>query len=387
MNNKIIAITIVFYVNFCATILAQVTPQGVGGSDNPITTAVPFLIFAPDSRGSGMGDAGVATSGDGYSIHWNNAKLARVKKDMGFTLSYSPWLRNLNIDDMALGYLTFYKRIDKLQTVGASLRYFDLGEIQLTDISGNLLGIENPRELGVDAAYSRLLSERFSMGITFRFIWSNIAGHFTGAPNVNAGTSFSVDIGGLYVLPLTIAGREAEMSFGFHISNIGQKITYTQEEFEDFLPGNIRIGTAFLTNLDLYNSLTFALDFNKLLVPTPDPQQAIQPNTPLFSGIFGSFNDAPDGFSEEMKEINISVGLEYWYRDIFAVRAGYFHEHKNKGNRKYFTAGIGFRYRIFGLDFSYLIPPQQNHPLGNTLRLSLTFDLEKKEKGAQNITP
>lgn len=361
---------------------------------NPITVAVPFLNFAPDSRGSALGDAGVATSADPYSVHWNNAKLAFIEGDMGASFSYSPWLGNI-VDDMSLNYLTFYRRISTLETLGASLRYFDLGEIQLTDESGASLGIENPREASFDLTYSRKLSERISVAVTGRFIWSNLSGNITSSPNANPGTSVAIDLGYYYTIPLMVAGRNSDLSFGAHISNLGQKITYSNDDNEDFIPANLRLGTAFKTNIDPYNSFTFALDFNKLMVPTPPTyevddngdferdangnliiEKGKDPNRPLISGTFGSFTDAPGGFNEEIKEFTISSGIEYWYRDMAAARIGYFHEHEQKGARKYFTAGIGFRYQIFGIDVSYLIAQEQNHPLGDTMRISIVFDLD-----------
>ena len=362
---------------------------------NPITVAVPFLGFAPDSRASAMGDVGVATSADANSVHWNNAKLAFTNTDMGFAFSYSPWLGNI-VDDMSLNYLTFYKKIDQTQTFGASMRYFDLGEIALFDEFANSTGIENPSELALDGTYSRKLSENMGLGVTFRFIWSNLTGNITGAPDAKAGTSVAVDLGWYYTKPILLSGKDAELSFGAHLSNIGKKITYSSESNENFIPGNIRLGSAFKTNLDPYNTITFAFDLNKLLVPTPpifrtddngqivvrangDPviERGKDPRRSTLSGTFGSFGDAPRGFSEELEELTYSAGVEYWYLDVFATRVGYFSEHKNKGDRKYFTAGAGFRYQIFGFDFSYLIPRRQNNPLANTLRISLLFSLNK----------
>jgi len=370
---------------FSSSLIAQqVRVTGQNGA-NPITVAAPFLSFAPDSRGSAMGDLGVATSPDAFSIHWNNAKLAFIDQDMGTSFSYSPWLGNI-VDDMSLNYLTFFKKLSKIETWAVSMRYFDLGEIQLTDISGLPQGIENPREAAVDATYSRLLGENFSTGLSMRFIWSNLQGNITGAPNSSPGISLAFDLGALYRIPLMIGGRESQLNFGAHLSNIGQRITYTSEENEDYIPGNLRLGTAFMTSIDAYNSITFAVDFNKLMVPTPptlDENGTIvagkDPDRGFIAGTFGSFADAPGGFSEELSEITISAGLEYWYRGVFALRAGYFIEHEDKGDRKFFTTGMGFRYQVFGLDFSYLIPQEQNHPLGDTLRLSFVFNLDQKK--------
>ncbi|MEP0271164.1 type IX secretion system outer membrane channel protein PorV [Ekhidna sp.] len=391
MNHLVKKIFVALLLVSAISSFGQVQPGGLGGADldrNPITTAVPFLSFAPDSRASAMGDVGVATSPDVNSIHWNNAKLAFLDKDLGVGFSYSPWLGNI-VDDMSLSYLSFYKKIDRVQTIGVSFRYFDLGEIALFDDNANSLGIENPNELAFDGTYSRKLSENMGLGVTLRFIWSNIAGNITQAPDAKAGTSVAVDFGWYYTKPLILSGKDSEISFGAHISNIGQKLTYSTEGAENFIPANLRIGTAFKTNLDPYNSFTFAFDVNKLLVPTPpiietneDGEDVIvkgkDPNRSLLSGTFGSFGDAPNGFKEEIQELTYSAGLEYWYRDIFAARAGYFSEHQNKGNRKYLTLGAGFRYQVFGFDFSYLIPTDgQNNPLADTLRISLLFNLDK----------
>lgn len=369
----------------------------ISGQDslrNPITIAVPFLNFAPDSRASGMGDLGVATSPDANSVSWNNAKLAFIEKDFGFGFSYSPWLGNI-VDDMSLNYISFYKKIAQDETFGASLRYFDLGEIALFDEFANPNGVENPSELAFDGTYSRKLSEKMGVGVTLRFIWSNLAGNITGAPDAKAGTSVAVDLGWYYTKPLLLSGKDAELSLGAHISNIGQKITYSTESNENFIPANFRIGSAFKTNLDAYNTLTFAVDVNKLLVPTPpiyltdDSGQIVtdangdnviaegnDPNRSLLSGTFGSFGDAPRGFAEEIEELTYSLGLEYWYRDVFAARTGYFSEHANKGDRKYFTVGLGFKYQVLGIDLSYLIPREQNNPLANTLRVSISLALD-----------
>ncbi len=384
----------IIWIHFLTKGQIRVTGQE---GDNPISIAVPFVSFAPDSRGSALGDAGVATSPDAQSIHWNNAKLAFIDFNSGLSFSYSPWLGNI-VDDMSLNYLTYYKRIDQIQTFGISMRYFDLGEIQLTDVTGLPIGIENPRELSFDATYSRKLTKNLSGGLSIRYIWSNLLGNSTGAPSANAGKSLAFDLGFYYIKPLNISGLDTDLSFGAHISNLGQKISYTSEEFEDFIPANLRIGTALKMKLDEYNSFTFIFDINKLLVPSPpiyerDDNGVIiadlngnptissgkDPNRPFISGTFGSFNDAPRGFSEEMQELTFSVGTEYWYGKIVAARVGYFYEHENKGARKYFTVGFGVRYSTFGLDLSYLIPKDQNNPLGDTLRFSFLFNFNNNE--------
>lgn len=380
---------------------AQSNNQQITGQDdrrNPITVAVPFVSFAPDSRGSAMGDAGVASSPDVFSAHWNSAKLAFIENDLGLSFSYSPWLGKI-VNDMSLNYLTFYKKIDRLQTFGASFRYFDLGEIQLTDSEGFPLGIENPQELAVDGTYSRKLTENMSVGVTTRFIWSNIAGNISGAPDAKAATSVAVDIGYYYHKEIIFSGTDSEIAFGANLSNFGQKVNYSNESNEDFIPTNLKLGGSFKTNIDPYNSITIMVDANKLLVPTPpiyeldaDGNRILNtstgkfnilkgedPDRTLLSGTFGSFSDAPNGFTEEMQEIMLSFGAEYMYRDAFALRVGYFTENVNKGNRKYFTAGLGFQYQIFGIDLSYLVPQQKDHPLGDTLRISLQFNMDKTE--------
>lgn len=362
-----------------------------------ITTAVPFLLIAPDARSGAMGDVGVAISADANSIHWNNAKLAFIESDIGFSASYTPWLGKI-INDMSVSYLSGYKKITREQAVAVSLKYFNLGEINLTDNFGEPLGEFNPREFSLDATYSRMLFEGFGVGVTTRFIHSNLSGNFTAPGNDGQnGTSIAVDLGVYYEKDFLFSGKNSNIAFGAHMSNIGKKITYSNDSNQDFIAGNLRVGTAFTTNLDPYNTITLALDFNKLLVPTPpvyetdslgqfvvvNGQPVIRrgkdPNRSLLSGTFGSFADAPDGFSEEMKEITIGAGMEYWYKRLFSARAGYFCENAYKGNRKYFTLGLGFRYQVFGVDFAYLIPSEQNHPLSETLRFTLLFDFDTKK--------
>jgi len=347
-----------------------------------ITTAVPFVNFAPDSRASGMGDVGVATSADANSTHWNNGKLAFIEQDFGMSASYTPWLGKI-VDDMSISYLSGFYKIDRQQAVAASLRYFDLGEIQLTNEIGASLGLENPREMAFDLTYSRKLTENIGMGVSGRYIWSNLSGSYSGISG-QTGKSVAVDLGFYYKKTILVSGRDTDVSFGANISNVGQKVTYSSDSNADFIPTNLRVGTAVKTNLDAYNSITFALDLNKLMVPTPPVRdvngnitRGKDPDRNLISGVFGSFSDAPDGFSEELKEFTISAGMEYWYRDVFAARAGYFHETDKKGGRKYLTVGMGFRYQKFGVDFSYLIPPKQNHPLAETIRFSVLFNFDK----------
>jgi hypothetical protein len=374
--------------SYSQTVLGQDSERRV------ITTAVPFLNISPDARAGAMGDVGVATSPDPSSAHWNPAKFAFMENDWGFSLNYTPWLNKI-VNDMSINYLSFYKRLDSEQTIGASLRYFDLGDIQLTDFAGNSMGDFNPREFALDGTYSRKLTENFSIGSSARFILSNLAGSISNTNNdARAGTSVAADLGVFYTKDL--AGNNSNLALGANISNIGTKISYNSASDRDFIPTNLRLGSAYTAALDPYNTLTFALDFNKLLVPTtpeyqrdeitnalirdnegnPVIQRGRNPDRPLLSGIFGSFSDAPDGFREEIQEVAIAFGTEYWYNNVFAARAGYFYEHQNKGNRKYFTVGVGLRYQVFGLDFAYLVPQKQANPLAETLRFSLVFNFE-----------
>ncbi|MFC4873401.1 type IX secretion system outer membrane channel protein PorV [Negadavirga shengliensis] len=362
-----------------------------------ITTAVPFLNFAPDSRHSAMGDAGVATTPDANSAHWNAGKLAFIQDDIGFSLSYSPWLGRL-VPDMSLNYLTGYKRIDNVSAFGIDLRYFNMGDIQLTDQNGNPLGDFNPRDIAIGGTYSRKLSDNLSLGISARFIHSNLSGNISsaGGNESRPGVSVGTDVGMYYTQEVLMSGKEAEWSLGANISNIGPKITYNSADDLDYLPTNFRIGTALAIPMDDFNKITFALDFNKLMVPTPPLyredengqfipgpdgrpmiDRGLDPSRPLLNGMFTSFWDAPGGFREEMQEVMISFGAEYSYDDKFAIRTGYFYENQRKGGRRYFTMGVGFKYQRIGFDFSYLVPQVQNHPLAETLRFTLLYNVQK----------
>lgn len=351
---------------------------------NAIQTVVPFLTIAPDSRAGGMGDAGVATSPDVYSLHWNPAKFAFIDGKGGVGISYSPWLRNL-VPDINIAYLSGYTRIDKKQVVSASLIYSSLGDIPFTDDFGNLERTFNPNEFAIDAGYSRLFTDNLSGGIAFRFIYSNLTGGFyAGGEATRPGTSYAADISGYYQKDISLLNKDALLSFGLNISNIGSKMSYSDSQTSDFIPINMRLGTACTFELDTYNKITLTIDLNKLLVPTnpiysiANPDSIIagkDPDVGVPAAIFQSFIDAPGGFKEELHEITYSYGAEYWYNDQFAIRGGYFHENENKGNRKYFTTGAGFRLKIFTIDFSYLMPLAQNHPLARTLRFSLAFDV------------
>jgi hypothetical protein len=355
--------------------------QQSSGDLNAIQTVVPFLTIAPDSRAGGMGDAGVATSPDVYSMHWNPAKFAFIDGKSGVGISYSPWLRNL-VPDINIAYLAGYKRIDSKQVLSASLLYSSLGDVPFTDDFGNLERTFNPNEFALDAAYSRLFSEHLSGGIAFRFIYSNLTGgSFAGGVATKPGISFAADISGYYNKNISIGSKTGVLGFGLNFSNIGSKMSYSDTQTSDFIPMNMRLGTSGTINFDSYNKLTATIDLNKLLVPTPpiyntsnEIVKGKDPNVSVPVAIFQSFFDAPGGFKEELHEITYSYGLEYWYNNQFAIRGGYFNENETKGNRKYFTAGAGFRLKIFTIDFSYLMPLAQNHPLARTLRFSLSFD-------------
>jgi hypothetical protein len=328
-----------------------------------------------------MGDAGVATSPDCYSMHWNPSKYAFIDGNGGVGISYSPWLRAL-VPDINIAYLSGYKRIDTKQVVSTSLLYSSLGEIPFTDEFGNIVRNFNANEFAVDAGYSRLFTNSFSGGIAFRFIYSNLTGGiYSGGIDTKPGISFAADISGYYRKDIVIASKDAILAFGLNLSNIGSKMSYTDSKQPDFIPINMRLGSAGTIELDSYNKLTLTIDINKLLVPTPPIyntdgtiKEGKDPNVAVPVAILQSFFDAPGGFKEELHEYTCSLGAEYWYNNQFAIRGGYFHENETKGNRKYFTAGAGFRMNIFSLDFSYLMPLARNHPLARTLRFSLSFD-------------
>lgn len=351
---------------------------------NTIISAVPFLRIIPDARAAAMGDAGIAVSPDANTMHHNASKLAFIDQNVGLSATYSPWLRSLGLQDVYLAYLSGFKKIDELQTLGASLRYFSLGEIAFTDINGEPLGVGQPNEFEVSLAYARKLSDKFSAGLTGKFIYSNLAaGQQVDNIDITAGTAAAVDLSFTYLTPMNI-GNSSDLRIGLALTNLGSKISYTRDELRDFLPGNLGLGAALDIDFDDYNRLTFTAELNKLLVPTPDttdidPENGIPDyrEKSLFSGVFGSFGDAPNGFREEMREISWSFGAEYWYANQFALRAGYYYEHPTKGNRQFLTLGVGIKYNIFGMNLSYLVPTSNvRSPLDNTLRFSLLFNFE-----------
>jgi hypothetical protein len=368
------------------------------GRQNTITTAVPFLMITPEAIGGGMGDVGVATPNDANAMHWNLSKIVFNEKAGAVSLSYTPWLRSL-VPDISLAYMTGYAKVGDRSAVSGSLRYFSLGQIQFTDQFGNSTGNYNPNELAVDLGYASKLSEHFSLGIAFRYIRSDLAGAFNqGQTPVRAGNAFAGDITSYYTNKgkIKIEGKKYNLNYGIGaaLTNIGSKISYTSQQFQNFIPINLRVGGYTQIELDKYNTIALALDFNKLCVPSnpiyardstgvviiengkPKINEGYDPDVPLIQGMIQSFYDAPGGFKEELQEINISTGLEYWYDKQFALRTGFFYESPNKGDRKFLTFGAGFRFNVFGLDLSYLVPIENRNPLERTLRFTLIFDLD-----------
>lgn len=358
------------------------------GDYNVISTAVPFMMIAPDARSSAMGDIGVATSPDVYSMHWNPAKYAFIETDFSAGLAYSPWLRSL-VNDMNIAYLGLSKRVSPKSTIAATLRYFTLGDINYRDDNNEDLGTYSPNEWAIDIAYSRKLGKYLSGAVAGRVIYSNITQGQ--ADYAKAAVSVAADIAVYYTRNVYwFSNTDAQFSWGAAITNIGSKMNYNASSIEkDFVPTNLRIGPSLKLDVDDYNSFAFSFDLNKLLVPTPPMRDSLggvadgmDDNVGLVQGMIQSFYDAPDGFREELSEITIGLGAEYWYNKMFTVRAGFFHEAQNKGNRRYVTLGAGLRYNVFALDVSYLVPVNNTavsgqNPLENTLRFSLTFNLDK----------
>lgn len=368
----ILLLTLGLIVEAHTTFSQTVTPGDLLGAQNAITTAVPFLAISPDARAAALGDAGVATSPDANSSYWNAGKLVFIDKKYGGTISYTPWLGKI-VNDMSISYLSGFYKITREQAISASIKYFNLGDISFRDGNNNPLGDFNPREFAFDATYSRMLSEKFSMGISGRYIYSNLTGAFTGI-DAKAGKSVAADIGAYYTTPLR-SSKNSTLSLGATITNIGAKLSYTDNANKNFLPTTLRLGTAYTIDTDPYNSFSFILDFSKLMVPSPNSGRD---SVGIINGMFGSFSDAPGGFKEEIQEIMTSVGIEYWYNDIFAARLGYFNEAKNKGNRKYMTIGLGFRKNKFGVDVAYLVPVNKREsPLAETLRFTLFFHIKE----------
>ena len=351
---------------------------------NPVSYAVISQTIAPDARGGGLGDVGAATDPDVNSQYWNPAKYPFNISRAGVSLNFTPWLRSI-VNDMNLSYLTGYYRIGDYSAVSASLRYFNLGEVYMDD-SANAMTI-NPYEMSFDVAYSLMLSEKFSLAAAIRWIYSDM--RFDQTEDNSPASAFAADIAAYYQNYVNLGQRECQLGIGLDISNIGSKITFSGQEYSQFLPANLRLGASLMIPLDEYNKLTIAADASKYLVPTIPQQEDGEDNADYedrvhkqyndvssISGIFKSFSDAPGGFKEELEEINYGIGAEYVYNDQFSLRAGYHHESANKGNRKYFTVGGGFRMNVFSLDAAYVVATAKSNPLDQTLRFTLSFDMD-----------
>ena len=354
---------------------------------NPINTSVTSQTIAPDARAAGMGDVGVATDPDVVSQYWNPAKYPFTISRAGVALNYTPWLRQL-VSDIDLAYLVGYYRIGDYSAVSGSLRYFSLGEVYTnSSMTGEDDMTINPYEMSLDVAYSLMLSEHFSISAGVRWIYSDLTYDYT--EDTSPGSAFAADISMYYQNYINLGPRECQLGLGLNVSNIGSKITFGGDYNSEFIPTNLRLGASLMIPIDEYNRFTIAADANKLLVPTypkqnegestEDYTERVQKDyydVSSISGIFKSFGDAPNGFKEELQEIQWSVGAEYIYNDKFALRAGYHHESENKGNRKYFTVGAGFRMNVFSLDAGYVIATAKSNPLDQTLRFSLSFDMD-----------
>lgn len=388
----------ILLIGFACNTNAQTPAALTGQTRNYISTGMPILLIAPDATAGALGDVGVATTPDIYSAHWNNAKFAFIEGDLGFSTTYTPWLRNLGVGDMNLLYLGGYKRINTRSTIAASLTYFSLGEIQSTDNDGNSTGLLNPNEFAADVTYAMKLNDELSIGASGRFIQSDLtngqdisdgSGYVTTKP----GRSLAADLGIYWQHPIDGA---QEIALGAFVSNMGAKLSYSDDDSrQEFLPANLRVGARYTNELDESNKISLMVDINKLLVPTPPVSVGDSTysnyyrnlkedynNTGVMRGIIQSFYDAPGGFSEELRELQISVGAEYWYKNTLAARAGYFYENDTKGGRKYATVGFALKYNVMQFDFAYLIPTTafSSNPLSNTIRISLTFNLTRSKK-------
>jgi len=343
--------------------LAAAQTNTNGSNANAIPTAVPFLTITPDSRSGAMGEAGVALSPDANANYWNPSKLAFIESGDVASISYSPWLRSL-VPDISLSYLSYAHKIDERNAIGISMRYFNYGAIYQTDAQGASLGTFNPSEFSIDGSFARKFGENFSLGLTLRYIHSNLSNGSASTPSQGEANAVATDVSMFYKNPTQEFGKDALFAFGIDISNIGSKMSYSTDEQAQFLPANLKVGIANTLNLDDVNQLTFALDLNKLLVPSSGSSDVSVP-----AGIFQSFSDV--SASDEFKEIYYSAGLEYSYNQLFSLRTGYYYQDPSKGGRNYLTLGVGAKYHEFGFDFSYLAG-EQSSPLANTLRFTLT---------------
>ncbi len=365
---------------------------------NTVLSTLPFLRITPDARSGAMGDVGVALKPDAHSMHFNASTLAFSEEKSGIGVTYTPWLTNFNLDDIFLAYISGYYKLDKNQAVGGSIRFFSLGDIQFTDEMGTLLDVGRPREIEGAIFYTRKLGDNFSASLTGKYIYSNLAtGQNVRGVDIVSARSYGADLGLNYRKKVTLSGYKGELSVGLAITNIGSKVSYTANApVREYIPTNLGLGTALTLDFDKYNSMTFALDINKLMVPTPIARQEFDENgsprpnpecdldgdgicdflqKSLFAAMLGSFSDAQGGFREELQEYTFGLGVEYWYDKQFAARLGYYYENPLKGNRRFFTVGAGIKYNIFGINLSYLVPTSNiPNPLDNTLRFSLLFD-------------
>lgn len=389
---KTILLSCLFSIGLGSVCHAQV-------ESNVINTAVPALQIAPDARSGALGDCGVSTTPDVYSMHWNAAKYAFQEDDFSIGLAYTPWLRKL-VSDMNIAYLAVSKRVSKKSTVAMSLMYFNLGKINFRNAENVDQGTFNPNEFSVDACYSRKLGDYISGAVSARFIYSDLTQGQ--GDNYRPAMSVAADIGVYYQRPVYwFKTVDAEIAWGVAITNIGSKMSYNRGSNQtSFIPTNLRLGPSLKIGIDDYNSLMFTFDFNKLLVPTPPKTvtdstgtrivSGMDDNVSMVQGIFQSFYDAPGGAAEEFREITIGCGLEYWYNKVFTVRAGFFHEDRTKGNRRYLTFGAGLRYNVFALDISYLVPVNNTsnsgvNPLENTLRFNLVFNINAWKKDSTKL--
>lgn len=401
---KKISMRKIFLISLILTLTSTITySQGDSGDNisgsnlankvNPLSPAVPFLDIPPDTRAGGMGNVGVATRPDLNSQHWNAAKYPFAEPIAGASISVTPWLRHI-IDDIYLAYLTGYYRLDGMQSLSTSLRYFDLGEILFTDEAGANVSNFNPKEVAFDVAYSRKFSEKLAAALTFRYIFSDLTGGIDVSRTDNttkSGHAIAMDMG-VYYESGEIEYSKMQYALGAVMSNIGSKISYSDSNSKDsFIPMNLRLGGRVDYIIDDYNEVSFSMDFNKLMIPTPpvrettkdlngdgdkdDVIEGKEDDVPVITGLFQSFYDAPGGFEEELHEWTVSAGVEYLYANTSAIRAGYFWEHETKGNRKYFTVGYGLKFRNMNLDVSYLISLKYNNPMANTIRFSLGYNI------------
>jgi hypothetical protein len=386
----------------CALAMDRTFGQDTEPADGSrvISTAVPFLTISPDARSGGMGDVGVATTPDAYSMFWNPAKYAFIDKTFGFGIGYVPWLRSL-VNDIGLASVVGYGKIGDKQAIAGSLRFFSMGAVMFTDNDGNELGEVKPNEWTIDATYARKFSREFAGAVAARFIYSNLVPVDLANLSVRPGTSIAADVAVYYHHEMEVKGlSNAFFDVGFNMSNIGVKMSYSSNSIvRDFIPTTLRIGPSFTMDIDDYNRIAVSFDLSKLLVPTPPVyamdsnnqiiidangnkviEKGMNPDVSVVKGMIQSFYDAPYGFKEEMQEIDFAIAVEYWYNKLFSIRTGYFYESKYKGDRQFFTLGAGLRYNVFGLDFSYLIPTKSNNPLQHTLQFTLLFNFDNTQK-------